>query len=448
MKLNDRILKTQILNYNLKESENIVDFIKTNPENLGLDELSRIAELVNNSREQTAAYYTDPQTLAEIENKLPTIEKSHIRVLEPSAGVGNFLEIIINKYSHADKLIIDVNDIDNNSVKLLRLLNKYRNIPQNVVINYFVGDFLLFDSKGKYDLIIGNPPFLKLTNSTGLSEYNSSFNDSITKNISGFFLQKAVTLADNVVLVMPKYFLNNPDFKMTRDRIKKHAISKIIDFGEKGFKGVLIETIALYVNTQIKPTKTISYSVTKQIVNVQEQSTLTSEEYPYWLLYRDDFFENIARKMKFGVFKVFRDRQLTNSIVESTGEIRVLKSRNISRCGKKIINFPDYDAYISVDQIKKYSVSKYLNRSDIFLSPNMTYYPRVMRKPNGIVVNGSIAILENITEEIITDEHLNFLSGSTFEKFYRIARNYSTRSLNIDSNSVYFFGLSECGKDD
>lgn len=71
----------------------------------------------------------------------------------------------------------------------------------------------------------------------------------------------------------------------------------------------------------------------------------------------------------------------------------------------------------------------------------MTYYPRVVRKPSGVIVNGSVAILVNITNEEITSGHLKFLSGSVFEKFYRIACNYSIRSLNIDSNSVYFFGL-------
>jgi len=71
----------------------------------------------------------------------------------------------------------------------------------------------------------------------------------------------------------------------------------------------------------------------------------------------------------------------------------------------------------------------------------MTYYPRVIKKPKGAVVNGSVAILENISNKEITNKQLKFFSSSTFEEFYRIARNYSTRSLNIDSNSVTFFGL-------
>ena len=71
----------------------------------------------------------------------------------------------------------------------------------------------------------------------------------------------------------------------------------------------------------------------------------------------------------------------------------------------------------------------------------MTYYPRVIKKPKNVVVNGSVAILENKSSFKINDKDLRFFSSPTFEEFYRIARNYSTRSLNIDSNSVVFFGL-------
>lgn len=71
----------------------------------------------------------------------------------------------------------------------------------------------------------------------------------------------------------------------------------------------------------------------------------------------------------------------------------------------------------------------------------MTYYPRVIKKPKGTLVNGSVAILEPKIGIEVTDKHLSFLCSNQFEKFYAIARNYSTRSLNIDANSVYFFGL-------
>lgn len=442
MKLNERTLKRHIKNYNIKDREEVIEFIQENPENLNVDELSRIAELINNSRLDTAAYYTDTETLLTLEQHLPDIDKKTIRILEPSVGVGNFLQIIINKYAKvAEKVIIDVNDIDEYSVVLTKLLNNYRYIPGNVEINYYVEDFLFSFLYEKFDLIIGNPPFLKLNKKKGLIDYAENFNDYLTSNISGFFLQKATDIGDNVILIMPKYFLSNKDFKETRNRVKKYSIDKIIDFGEKGFKGVLIETIGLFINTLQMPNKTLTYSVTKNLCNTQRQSLITSDNYPYWLIYRNDFFNKVASKMKFDVFSVFRDRQLTNSVLKNTGSVQVIKSRNINRDGSGLTSINGYDKFIDFSELNKYAISKYFNRDDVYLAPNMTYYPRVIKKPQKTVTNGSVAILENVSKDEISNEQLEFLCSTTFEKFYQIARNYSTRSLNIDSNSVYFFGL-------
>ena len=434
-------LKNLVDNYNLYKRENVVKFIKENPERLTLNVLLELAEFTNTQKSETAAYYTEKETLAQIEKFLPEINKKVIHVLEPSAGAGNFLDIIINKYSNAEKLIIDLNDIDKISIEIIKNLNKHRNIPENVEINYFNHDYLTYDFNKEYDLIIGNPPFLKLSKKTGLDIYSSIFNDNKTKNIAGFFLEKSVNMSENIALILPKYFLHNNDFAYIRDLVKKFNISNIIDFGETGFKGVLIETIAIFINTCEKPNETIVYSVPRNYQNKEKQEIITSDEFPSWIIYRNDFFNEIASKMYLNIFKSFRDRQITNKILKNDGDVRVIKSRNINREGTKIINITNYDSYINTEDLNKLSITKYLKKDDVYLCPNMTYYPRVIKKPKNVVVNGSVAILENKSSFKINDKDLRFFSSPTFEEFYRIARNYSTRSLNIDSNSVVFFGL-------
>jgi len=437
----EKNLKRILDSYNLSERNKVMQFIVDNPENLDISELSRISEIVNSERLKTAAYYTDYNTLDILEKYLPHIDKKVIRVLEPSAGVGNFIQIIINKYGYADELIIDLNDIDCESIELIKILNEYREIPSNVTINYYNHDFLTHDFKSRYDLVIGNPPFLRLSKNSGLLKYSKLFNDNITRNMAGFFLQKSLKISNNSVLILPKYFLHNSDFSKTRDIAKKYHINAIIDFGENGFKGVLIETVALVINTLKDPDSTLSYSVTKKISNIQKQEKITSGDFPSWIIYRNDFFDDLVSGMEFYIFKSFRDRQITNKVLKSKGDIRVIKSRNINRKGTEIINIKGYDVFIEEEDLEKLSVKKYLNRDDVYLCPNMTYYPRLIKKPDNVVVNGSVAILENISDFEITEDDLKFFSSKTFEEFYRIARNYSTRSLNIDKNSIVFFGL-------
>ena len=105
----------------------------------------------------------------------------------------------------------------------------------------------------------------------------------------------------------------------------------------------------------------------------------------------------------------------------------------------KIINIEGYDCY--VDDANEFGVSEYLNKTDSVLIPNLTYYPRACFMPSDSICDGSVAILtKKIPEVEITDDDLAYYATDEFSAFYKIARNMGTRSLNIDNNSVFFFG--------
>ena len=174
---------------------------------------------------------------------------------------------------------------------------------------------------------------------------------------------------------------------------------------------------------------------------IQKQSYITDSFYPYWILYRNAFFDSVSEKLKFNCFTVFRDRQITNSMLNSNTGVRVLKSRNISDDGKEILDIAGYDSYMSLDLAQKLAVYKYVNNEDVYMTPNMTYKPRVMQKPKGLIVNGSVALLFPRKDIEVTKRQLEYFSSDEYRKFYRIARNKQTRSLNVDSCSVFFFGL-------
>ena len=422
---------------NFETIDEILSFI--NSSQASFAQISRIVEMANAEREKTAAYYTRQDVCYAIAKNLPDAKgMSDLRILEPSVGVGNFLPVLFAKYEDVPSVVIDVVDINPESIQILRALLSKISVPSNFKINFIEGDFLKLNFVHYYDIVIGNPPYMKLTKEKALvSEYKKNAENKETNNIFSFFIEKALTFGRFISLIVPKSLINAPEFNITREVLSRHSIPNIIDFGEKAFKGVKIETISFTVDTQNRPSKTIVESYINQSVRIVDQSYITDKSYPYWLIYRDENFDNVACKMTFGIFKSYRDRVITKAVTLPSGKYRVLKSRNIG--DNQIIDIPNYDCFL--DDISTFDVGKYLNHTDCVLLPNLTYNPRACFMPEGCIADGSVAILTLINEsDTITEADLSFYATEQFSHFYAIARNLGSRSLNIDNNSVFFFG--------
>ncbi len=443
---NETQIKKLIKEKRLYIEENLKIFLKENIKDLNYPELAKMVEHSNAQRFQHAAYYTRQDICFTIIKDLPDASKfEKVSILEPSVGAGNFLPLLIEKYKIVSDVEIDVIDIDKNAIEILRILLKKIDIPKNVKINLINADFLLygetnlFKQSKHYDIVVGNPPFGDISeNKQLLSVYKKDKYNTETNNLFSYFLEKAIQLGDTVGLIIPKSFLSAPEFNKTRELVSSFAVEKITDYGEKGFKGVKIETISLIVNTRNKGTRTLIESYVKNEIGYKDQSYICSKDFPYWLVYRNSFFDFVARKLRFNIFTSYRDRQITKKITKNKGKIRILKSRNIGR--NEIINIPNYDSY--VDSLEGLSISKFWNKDKSVLVPNLTYAPRASFLPENTLVDGSVAILtQKGTDVKITEKDLAYFGTEEFTEFYRVARNHGTRSLNIDNNSVFFFGV-------
>ena len=423
----------------LIDTDSIIKYIKEN-KNLGFVNLSKVAEYSNVMREDNEAFYTRPNICYTVVKNLPDASCfKTLRILEPSVGVGNFLPCIIEKYKSVKEVIIDICDIDSKSIDIVRELLTLINIPGNITINYIVTDFLLQDFSRHYDIVIGNPPYKKLTGSKLLlDKYKRQSENKNTNNLFSFFIEKALKCGDYVSLIVPKSLISAPEFNVTRKIMEKFNIINIVDFGEKAFKGVKIETISFLVNTKSMPDRTTVESYITDTIYDYAQNYIMDNHFPYWLIYRDNKFDIVASKMRLGVFKAFRDRSITKKNTSSNGNIRVLKSRNIA--SNEIISIDGYDCYI--DDVQNFAVGEYLNKQGCVLVPNLTYYPRACFLPENCICDGSVAILETKEEGVVVSEDdLAYFGTEEFHNFYKVARNRGTRSLNIDNNSVFFFGL-------
>ena len=422
-----------ISSHDLSDETSISCFVRENPLDLSVSDLQRIAELCNAKREENAAYNTNKFIINEVMNQLPDFTKDELRILEPSVGAGAFIPFIFKKYDGVKHVTLDLVDIDANSISILKAILSKIKKPKNFTINIYTEDFLKFEVKSRYDLAVGNPPYSKA----------KSISEKKTINLADAFLNKCLIISDWTALVLNKTVLSSGEFDATRDILRNLRISSISDFGRYGFTGLSIETICMVLQSQQKPNLTNIYNMKYNFRLTQKQSYITDSQYPYFLIYRNNEFDNVSKKLTFNVFSVIRDRQITkkNTINEKKeGYIRVIKARNIQDDGS-IVDIDGYDTYISPVICKKLSIASYIGDASVYLTPNMTYNPRVISNVSYAVPDGSVAILVPKKPMHLTQQQLNFFSSKEYRSFYLIARNFSTQSINVDSKSVFFYGV-------
>lgn len=404
-----------------------------------LYECSKKFENNNSFKEENAAFYTTRINLTQIYNLLPNFNKKEISILEPSVGVGNFLLPIIKKYESYNHVSLTLVDIDKEAIKNLKLnINKLK-IPKNFSIKIMNSDFLMNNNNlSHFDLVIGNPPFKKLDKKVSLL--------TSCKNTFELFWKKALLLADCVIMISPKLLLSSPTYKEFRKFLSNKNITDIVDFGELGFADVKIETITIKVCNNSKSKQINVYSVPKNKKMLQDKKYIFDQNLPYWIIYRDQKFDEIYFKMKKDIFSIYKNYEISNSKLtkKSKNLVWVIRSKNIDISKPGFVHISNYDKYAKADVIKATKFYKFINsaKKELFLLPTLTYYPRVVKMPKNVFVNGSVLVAQLKDPNIvIRDKDIEFFYSDEFREFYSIAFNYATRTLNIDNETIKFFGV-------
>ena len=434
-----------IADHDLARRNNLIVFLRDNPLNLDIASLMRVTELCNAQREKNAAFYTNKFIVNEIMGRLPVFNKEEIRILEPSVGAGSFIPFLFKQYENVPHVILDVVDIDPASLEAFSLLLNRIGVPSNFTINQICHDFVTWQPECRYDLAVGNPPFSKLKKkSSVIAEALKANANQKTNNLAAIFLEKCIRCSDCVALVLNKNILASEEYSQTRGYLRTVKIDSIIDFGRYGFTGVSIETMCMIIYSRQKPKDTTVYSMKYNMQHTRSQEYLTDPAYPSFVIYRDEQFDEVAKKLRFDVFTVFRDRQITkaNTVAKSNGNcLWVIKARNIDDDGLGITHIPDYDVYLPMQIAETVSASQFVNNERVYLTPNMTYNPRVIDNLANAIPDGSVAVLIPKEDFRLTAKQKAFFSSEEYRRFYGIARNLSTQSINVDNNSVFYYGV-------
>ena len=383
-------------------------------------------QLLENTKEN-GAFYT-PQGVVYDAIKDYSFDKESIRVLEPSVGLGAFLPQISALLSHVDNVYIDAVEINPATIVNLRNSLQKIDLGANVHINFIESDFLLFEPEETYDVIFTNPPY-----GITRSKYPAVLGtEHKTNNLYALFLIKLHSLADDIMCVIPKNFVMASEFESIRHLYQSRKLVSICDFGVKFFKKVFVEIVSIHFSKNYKGDLTVVDYINERVYT-HKQGYIYHDR--VWLIYRDEFFDKYISDMQLDIFTCFRDRQITNSHLKSTGKIWVIKSKNVLDNGD-IVHIDGYDKYI--DDATPFAVSQYMNTGCIIM-PNFTYNTRATFLPNNVIPNGSIALL--FPSVLITNEQIQMYATEEFRKYYAIVKSYSKFTLNIDKCSLYYIGI-------
>ena len=119
----------------------------------------------------------------------------------------------------------------------------------------------------------------------------------------------------------------------------------------------------------------------------------------------------------------------------------MIKARNIDDDGMGVTHIPNYDAFLPKRLAQTISASRFVNDDNVYLTPNMTYNPRVIDNLPNTIPDGSVAVLIPKKPMKLTARQKAFFSSEEYRRFYGIARNLSTQSINVDNNSVFYYGV-------
>lgn len=217
----------------------------------------------------TGSYYT-PVELVESMVEFITDKNKGFNILEPSAGDGRFINSLIAKNKAFD---IDSVELIKSKCEYIEEKFKYKNI--NIINNNFLKYSL--KCKKKYDIIIGNPPYIdkKLLDDETKKLcmiLNKEFNapNTMLRNIwVSFVLASIKLLKENgaIFFVLPSEFLQVEYAKYLRTILEtRFQTIEIFVFKENIFKNIQQDVCLVYMSNGILKNKPfIKYNILKDM---------------------------------------------------------------------------------------------------------------------------------------------------------------------------------------
>jgi hypothetical protein len=185
-------------------------------------------------KKDNGIYFTNPNTVSKALEYLSLYAVEFRNILEPSCGSCEFVNELLEKYPESQITAIEQNKSIYDKIKCLSISHNDNRL------NIINADFLKYSDSGnssnsgnsgnsseagKYDLIIGNPPYYVMKK-TDVSANMYKYFDGRPNIFILFIIKSLEMLSDNGILcfILPRSFLNCLYYDKTRKHINKTCI--------------------------------------------------------------------------------------------------------------------------------------------------------------------------------------------------------------------------------
>lgn len=199
----------------------------------------------------SGSYYTPIKTVRFMKEYLAREHKIYKRVLEPSVGDGRFIDVF-EKEENIESIVA----VELKEEKVTQLKNKGYSEQVEIIVD----DFLSFSEKTneKYQLIIGNPPYINIKNMEDDSKEKAKkfcekyqLPSSLMQNMWVAFVLAAVSCLEKdgtIFFVLPMEFLQVQYAEKIRLFLEKHFDTiHILSFKERMFPKIEQESCLVYL---------------------------------------------------------------------------------------------------------------------------------------------------------------------------------------------------------
>lgn len=311
------------------------------------------------------AFYPTPIEIVDIMINSSSVNNNNLDILEPGFGEGAFFNEIIQNHSFNSLTGIEIDQ--NFYISQKNIISSIDN--QN--INIFNDDFLNFDFKKKFDLIIGNPPYInsdnlddsiknKITELTGSGEGNIYY---------AFIFRSIELLKENgeLIFILPYDFFFNTYAQKLREALSNNGeFEFIIDLGDLNiFKNASPDTI---IFKWIKREK-------KQLNNIEIFSYFGQGNFKEIIPYLKDVLQNKEKNKYFSHFILNRLESSYQHIWSLSNFIEFKNTeplKNKANVGvgivsgsEDIFNIKNVDQFFFNDFEKEFCIKKFLKSKNL-----------------------------------------------------------------------------------